>query len=141
MADERDYIKVIIVTPFGTQAEIDVSQMRAPGSEGDFGVLPGHLPFLTSLRIGSIILDTDKGKRVWATSGGYVEVLGDHVTILAETAERAEKIDVERAERAKERALQRISEVSPDIDFERSRISLARAINRIKVASSTRLDG
>ena len=141
MADEQDYIKVNIVTPFGTQAEMNVKHMRAPGSEGDFGVLPGHLPFLTILRIGAIYLDTDSGKRVWTTSGGYVEVLGDHVTILAETAERADKIDVERAKSSKERALARISDVLPDIDHERSRISLARAINRIKVASSARLDG
>lgn len=141
MADERDYIKVTIVTPFGAEVEMNVKHMRAPGSEGDFGVLPGHLPFLTTLRIGALYLDTDSGNRIWSTSGGYIEVLADHVTIMAETAEPANKIDVERAKESKERALARISDVSADVDHERSRISLARAINRIKVASSARLGG
>ena len=75
MADAPKTFKVTIVTPFGRQREYEVRHMRAPGSEGDFGVLAGHLPFLTALRVGEIELDTLEGKRIWATSGGFAEVL------------------------------------------------------------------
>ena len=124
-----------IVTPFGTQAEYDVTQMRAPGTEGSFGVLPGHLPFMTTLKVGAIILDTVKGQVNWATSGGYAEVLEDSVSILAETAERADKIDLERAAEAEKRARERLSEHSQDLDTERARIALARALNRKKIGT------
>jgi len=126
---------VTIVTPSGTQEEYNVRHLRAPGSEGDFGVLTGHLPFMTGLRVGAIRLDTDKGQIIWATAGGYVEVLSDRVTILAENAERSDKINLERAKAARERALGRLSESRSDLDVERARLALARAFNRIKIAT------
>jgi len=126
---------VTIVTPSGTQEEYNVNHMRAPGSEGDFGVLTGHLPLMTGLRVGAIRLDTDKGQIVWATAGGYVEVLGDQVTILAENAERSDKIDMERAKAARERALGRLSERGSDLDVERAKLALVRAFNRIKIVT------
>ena len=135
MADSTEYFSLTIVTPSGTRQEFDVRHMRAPGTKGYFGVLCDHLPFITSLRIGEIELDTKDGKKYWATSGGFAEVLGDHVTILAETAEPAEQIDVERAESSKQRAIKRLKEDSLDIDFERSRLALLRAINRLKIVS------
>ncbi len=133
MSDTTDKILVTIVTPAGTQDEYNVKHIRAPGVEGDFGVLPGHLPFMTILRVGAVWLDSDQGRQVWATSGGYVEVLGDRVTILAETAERSDRIDLDRAEAARERALGRLSERTADFDIERVRLALARSLNRIKV--------
>jgi len=136
LADPNLNFDIAIVTPDGVREEFNVSHLRAPGSEGDFGVLANHLPFLTSLRIGEIELDTGEGKKIWATSGGFAEVLNDRVTILAETAEPAEQIDIERAEASKLRATERLKEQQLDIDYERNRLSLYRAINRLKVASS-----
>ncbi len=137
MADRTKSFTVTVVTPFGTQEEFNVTHLRAPGSEGDFGVLPGHLPFMTMLRIGRLTLDTTDGLVNWATSGGYAEVLGDKVTILAETAERSDRIDPERAKESQRRALERLSEKAGDVDIERARIALARALNRIAVGSHT----
>ncbi len=134
MSDFADRISVVIVTPAGTQDEYDVTHLRAPGVEGDFGVLSGHLPFMTILRVGAVVLDSDQGRQVWATSGGFVEVLGNQITILAETAERSDRIDLERAESARERALGRLSGRTSDLDIERARLALARSLNRIKIA-------
>ena len=134
MSDFADRISVVIVTPAGTQDEYNVTHLRAPGIEGDFGVLSGHLPFMTILRVGAFYLDSDQGRQVWATSGGFVEVLTDRITILAETAERSDRIDLNRAESARERALGRLSERIADLDVERARLALTRSLNRIKVA-------
>lgn len=133
MADSHEYFDLTIVTPFGVKEEFNVRHLRAPGSEGDFGVLKGHLPFMTSLKVGEIELDTAQGKKYWATSGGFAEVLGTRVTILAETAEAAEQIDSERALAAKERALQRLKGKSAEIEFERAQMALYRSLNRLKV--------
>ena len=135
MAENSDKISVTIVTPHGKLEEYDVTHLRAPGSEGYFGVLPGHLPLMTSLQPGAVWLDTKQGRTVWAVSGGYIEVLGDQITILAETAERSDRIDLERARAAKERALGRIAERRPDFDIARARLSLVRSITRLKVAA------
>jgi F-type H+-transporting ATPase subunit epsilon len=126
---------VTIVTPHGTRAEYNVRHLRAPGGDGDFGVLYGHLPFMTTLKMGALILDTDNGRKIWAISGGFAEVLDDHVSILAETAEAAETIDLARAESARQRALTRIQQHEHEIDYARAKSALARAMNRIHVAS------
>ncbi len=138
MAETADTFLVTIVTPSGTQEEYSVRHLRAPGEEGDFGVLPGHLPFMTALRIGQIRLDTEQGRDIWATTGGFVEVTGDHVTILAENAEKSDRIDLERAKAARERAFGRLSERATDLDIERAMLALARALNRIKAAGEAR---
>ncbi len=135
MADTKSYFNLTIVTPSGTKEEYNIRHLRAPGSEGEFGVLIGHLPFITPLQIGEIELDTEDGKKYWATSGGYIEVLPEQVTILAETAEPAEKINLDRAKSARVRALKRLEDHGSDIDTERARISLLRSINRLKVVS------
>jgi len=135
LSDTAVTFAATIVTPSGTQEEYNIRHLRAPGSAGDFGVLAGHLPLMTGLRIGAIYLDTDKGRITWATAGGYIEVLSDHVTILAENAERADEIDRERAEAARDRALGRLSVKEADLDIKRARLALARALNRLKVVS------
>ncbi|MCF7810726.1 F0F1 ATP synthase subunit epsilon [bacterium] len=124
-----------MVTPSGSQVSLEVRHLRAPGSEGQFGVLRGHLPFMTALHVGALRLDTRDGRQIWATSGGYIEVLSNQVTILAETAEKADQIDLERAKAAKERALGRLAEKSTDIDIKRASLALTRALNRIKVSA------
>lgn len=127
-------LEVIIVTPGGVFKDIKVNHLRAPGTEGDFGVLPGHLPFMTTLRIGGLYLDTDEGRQRWAVSGGFVQVMPDRVIILAQTAERAEEIDIPRAQAAMERAQERLKSRSPDLDVPRARAALARALNRLRIA-------
>ncbi len=134
MAETTPYFNVTIVTPAGTIETYDVRHLRASGSEGDFGILANHLPFVTPLRIGDIELDTAKGKQYWAVVSGFVEVLANKVTILAENAEPADKIDVERAKAARDRALSRLQSPPVDLDFERCRLALQRSLNRLKVS-------
>jgi len=130
-------LAITIVTPDGRRAEFQARHFRAPGIEGDFGVLPGHIPFMTALRIGPLVIEGPSGKQIWATSGGFAEVLADRITILAETAERSDQIDVARAEAARKRALDRLAHRSAEeIDLLRANASLTRAINRLRVAGS-----
>jgi len=126
---------VTLVTPSGTKEEYSVRHLKAPGTDGDFGVLAGHIPFMTVLRAGALSLDIDEGRKTWAISGGYAEVLGDRVAILAETAERADAIDLDRAQASRRRAMERLGNPSPETDIDRARAALARALNRIHTAS------
>ena len=136
MSEAQNSVHVTIVTPFGVKEEYNVFHIKLPGSEGDFGVLYGHVPFLTSLRIGKITMNLTDGKTaIWAVAGGFCEVLSDKVTILAENAENADSIDLERAIAAKERALKRLAEHDPDVDTQRARTALTRALNRISAVN------
>ena len=126
-----------IVTPEKTFYSGVVEHLQAPGSEGSFGVLPGHVPMLTSLQIGQIAFVEEGGtsSRQVATSGGFVEVQQDRVTVLAETAEFGEEIDVARAQAARERALERLRREG-DIDKARAQIALNRALNRLQISEN-----
>jgi F-type H+-transporting ATPase subunit epsilon len=124
-----------LVTPERIVFRGDVMVVSAPGVEGGFQVLKNHAALLTSLEIGRIRLrGTPEGDTIFATSGGFVEVRDNVVTILAETAERAADIDVARAELSRERAHERLRQPVPGTDIDRARVSLDRAINRISVA-------
>ena len=128
---------VELVTPERVIFHGDVRVVTAPGSEGGLQILRNHAPLLTGLDTGRLKLrDTEDTVVNFATSGGFLEVRSNLVTILAETAERADQIDVERARRSKERAEERLRSRHMDIDFDRARASLARAINRLNVAQS-----
>lgn len=129
-------IRIEVVTPEQEVVNEDARIVMAPGSLGEFGVLIGHTPFITSLKTGEVCYDDAVGnKRFICVSGGFAEALPDKVTILAEAAERCENIDVQRAKSAKERAERRLADKSnDDINFARARIALERAINRIRVA-------
>ena len=117
--------------------EGDVTSVQAPGVEGNFQILYGHIPFLTALDVGEIrINESSDVLRSMATSGGVFEVLRTGVTVLVETAEWASDIDVTRAESAFERAKEQLAEDSPDLNRPRAEAALARAQNRIKVASN-----
>lgn len=131
-----DQLTVEIVTPTGAEETHQVSYVRAPGMEGLFGVLPGHIPAMIALNIGEIGIEKQSGRQYWATSGGYAEIHRDRVVLLVETAELATEIDVERARKSAERARQRIKEAdeNPDIDRERARHALQRALNRLSIA-------
>ena len=136
MADKR--FKLEIVTPRGIVYEGNVTSFTAPGEIGSFQVLYNHAPFLSAIAIGEVKLRDSAGQESrYATSGGFVEVLSNHVVMLAETAERPEEIDVRRAEEAKARAEQRLHHGAPDIDFDRARLALARALNRLRISGRT----
>ena len=126
-----------VVTPERVAYSGQVASLQAPGSEGSFGVLAGHVPLLTSLQIGGLRFVEEGGSEVqMASSGGFVEGGREQVAVLAETAERVEEIDVERAESARQRAEERLARAQEEqIDVARAQAALARAINRIRVGS------
>lgn len=132
-------IQLEIVTPEKVVVSEAAQMVVAPGSLGDFGVLIGHTPFMTTLRLGAIHY-TDPGgeERVIFINGGFAEALPTKVTVLAEIAERRRDIDIERAKLAKERAEQRLAEEKDreSIDFVRAKAALERALLRLKIASS-----
>ena len=123
-----------VVTPQKAIVSEEVEIVVAPGSEGEFGALKGHTTFLTSLKVGTLRYKDAKGKeRYLFVNGGFAEVLPDKVTILAESAERRQDIDVERATRAKERAEKRLAAKSADTDLVRAEVALKRAVHRLKI--------
>ncbi len=123
-----------VVTPERVAYSGQVASLQAPGSEGSFGVLAGHIPLLTSLQIGRLRFAEEDGNEVqMAISGGFVEVGREQVAVLAETAERVEEIDVERAEAARQRAEERLARAREErVDVARAEAALARAINRLR---------
>jgi F-type H+-transporting ATPase subunit epsilon len=128
-----------VVTPYGLVLSQEVEEITAPGAEGEFGVLPGHTPFFTTLKIGEIMYRAGKNPQHIAVAWGFVEVLHDKVTILAEAAELPEAIDVERAKRAKERAEKNLKQLtSEEKEYFTAVAALERAMNRIAVASKRR---
>ena len=130
-------IKVSVVTPDGPVYESDVEMVSTKAQSGELGILPGHIPMVAPLAIGVVRLKKSESKQpdLIAVSGGFLEVRPDKVTILAQSAEKAEDIDVERALRAKERAEQRMREQKvEDIDFRRAELALQRAVNRLAVS-------
>jgi F-type H+-transporting ATPase subunit epsilon len=116
-----------------------VDEVEIPGAEGYFGVLPGHTPLLAMLGAGEFWYRTGPDKTFLALALGFAEVLPDRVTILAQIAERAEDIDIARAEAAKKRAEERIHASGVDIDFERARIAMLKSLIRLQVASRARI--
>ncbi len=127
-------IKLEIVTPEKYVISQDVKIVMAPGTLGEFGILPNHTPFLSSLETGKVhFRDLQDKEHVVFISGGFFEALPDRVTILAETAEMREKIDIDRAKAAYERAKERLASSDDSIDKERARASLMRAVARIKL--------
>ncbi len=130
-------IRLEVVTPQKSVVSEDVQIVVAPGTLGEFGVLVGHTPFLTTLKLGTVrYKDAGGTERYIFVSGGFAEALPDKVTILAESAERRTDIDAERARTALERAQQRLAEKRDDIDFVRARAALERAMHRLSVAQT-----
>jgi F-type H+-transporting ATPase subunit epsilon len=137
MAEGWGRILLEIVTPERLVLSTEVDEVSAPGALGYFGVLPGHTPFITTLGLGELGYRIGNQWEYLAITWGYAEVLPNKVTILTQTAEMAEEIDIERAERAKRRAEERLREWSTataDIDFERATTALQRAAIRLQVA-------
>jgi len=133
-----DSIELIIVTPERQLLRESVAEVTLPGADGQLGVLPGHAPLITELGIGEMSYRSKGGggDGMLAIISGFAEILGDRVTVLAETAERPEEIDVARAEQAKKRAEERLAAAAsdPEIDWARAAIALQRSLIRIQVA-------
>jgi len=116
-----------------------VDEVEIPGTEGYFGVLPGHTPLLATLQVGELWYRQGSEKHYLSIAFGFVEVQPDRVTILAQIAEAAGEIDRARAEAAKQRAEERLSRPTTDMDFERARIAMLKALVRLQVASRARI--
>ena len=129
-----DTFKLEIVTPDRQVVDDQAEEMQIPGRKGYLGILPGHAPLITELDVGEI--SYRRGQKTWylAVAWGFAEVLPDRVIILAETAERAEEIDVERARQAADRAEQHLRRTDPDVDFTHAEVALRRALIRLQVA-------
>jgi len=133
-------LQLEIVSPDKLVLSAEVHEVVAPGSEGQFGVLPGHLSLLATLDVGELHYKTGGTTGHVFINEGYAEVVGDKVTILAESAEMATDIDVSRAEASKQRAEERLSRAPKDVDtvdVARAEAALKRAIWRIRVAGGT----
>lgn len=133
------HLRLEFVTPARAIVHEDVDEVELPGEEGHFGVLPGHAPLLAALQTGAMWYRRG-GERTYAfLDGGFAEVLPDRVSVLAQVAERAEEIDVQRAEAAKRRAEERLAQpTAPDHDAARARVALLRAITRLEVSRELR---
>ena len=116
-----------------------VDEVEIPGWDGYFGVLPGHTPLLAVLHVGELWYRQGQEKHYVSIAFGFAEVLPDRVTILAQIAEKADEIDLARAEAAKKRAEERLSRPAVDMDAERARISLLKSLIRLQVATRARI--
>jgi F-type H+-transporting ATPase subunit epsilon len=126
-----------VVTPQKAVVSEEVQSVVAPGSEGEFGVLKGHTTFLTSLKIGSLRYKDASGKERYVfINQGFAEVLPDKVTILAESAERKKDIDIERSQKAKDRAEKRLADKSENVDSVRAEAALMRAVQRLAMSKA-----
>jgi F-type H+-transporting ATPase subunit epsilon len=132
-------IQLHIVSADRSLVNETVDEVEIPGAEGYFGVLPGHTPILALLGAGELWFRQGTEKHFLSMAFGFAEVQPDRVTILAEIAERADEIDLARAEAARKRAEERLARPTVDMDAERARISLLKSLIRIQVATKARV--
>ena len=123
-----------IVTPERIVVSEDVDEVVLPGIEGEFGVLPGHIPFLTALKVGELVYKKGDTTEHLAVSWGYVEVTHDSVKVLAETAEKATEIDLSRAETARTEAEKILTAGREDPEYEKAKVTLEKSVIRVQVA-------
>ncbi len=130
-------LRLEVVTPDKVLVSREVDTVVAPGVEGEFGLLPGHIPFLSGIQPGELRYEAAGKKEFVAVTDGFAEVSEDHVSVLVEAAEKATDIDMERARSAMERAKERLARErgEEDVDFLRAEAALRRAMIRLKVAS------
>ena len=134
-----DRLTLEIATPTRLAVAETVDEIVIPGSQGYFGVLPGHAAFLTTLGVGELMYRIGRDEHYLAVSGGFAEVRNDKVIVLADTAERPEEIDRTRADRARERAERRLAgRVEEEVDYQRALAALARALARLLTAGRSR---
>ena len=133
-----DTFQLEIVTPEKLVVKDQAEEMQIPGKNGYLGILPGHAPLITELSVGEISYRQGAQTHFLAVAWGFAEVLPDRVTILAETAERADEIDVKRAQEAKQRAEERLQGGKTETDYDRAQSSLQRAETRLDVAGRSK---
>lgn len=129
-----DTFQLKIVTPTRLLVKDAAEEAQIPGATGYLGILPGHAPLITELGVGEITYKSSGTTHTLAVAWGFAEVLPDKVTILAEAAERPQEIDVARAQKAKERAEERLKSNAADVDYARAEDALRRAESRLDVA-------
>ena len=129
-----DTFQLEVVTPEKMVVRDVAEEMQIPGKNGYLGILPGHAPLVTEMAVGEISYRKAGNTRYLAVAWGFAEVLPDKVTILAETAERADEIDVKRAQEARQRAEERLKSGNTEVDFDRAEDALQRAETRLDVA-------
>ena len=132
-----DTFEFEIVTPEKLVVRDVAEEMQIPGKNGYLGILPGHAPLITELAVGEISYRNQGYTHRLAVAWGFAEVLPSKVTVLAETAERADEINVRRAEEAKQRAEERLKSGNPNTDFDRAEQALQRADARLQVAGKS----
>lgn len=128
-----DKIQLEVITPEKVALREVVDEVVVPGVGGEFGILPDHTPLISQVQTGVLTYRLGTEKLQMHVSGGFVEVLPDRVSVLADVAERPEEINVERAQRARERAEKRLAANSDDIDINRAQLKLLRAQTRIQL--------
>jgi F-type H+-transporting ATPase subunit epsilon len=133
------HLQLQIVSADRSLVKEQVDEVQIPGADGYLGILLGHTPLLTTLQVGTLWYRQGQEKHYLAVAFGFVEVQPDRVTILAQIAEKADEIDLGRAEAAKERAEARLATPTTDIDFERARIALLKSLIRLQVATRARI--
>ena len=129
------HLRLEFVTPERALVHDDVDEVEIPGEDGYFGVLPGHAPLLAALKPGELWYRRGGEKRYAFIAGGFAEVLPDRVAILAQVAEKAEDIDIQRAEASKRRAEDRLARPTSNLDTERARVALLRSLMRLQVSA------
>jgi F-type H+-transporting ATPase subunit epsilon len=133
-----DHLELEIATPEQRMVKATVDEVVFPSVEGYMGVLPGHAPLLAMLDVGEISYRVGSDRKYLACAGGFAEVQPGHVWILAETAERAEEIDIQRAEAAERKARELLAGAGAEQEFRRAEVSLKKAISRIHVSGHSR---
>ena len=133
-----DTFQLEIVTPEKKVVETAAEEAQIPGKNGYLGILPGHAPLITELSVGEITFRENSTEQRLAVAWGFAEVLPNKVTILAETAERAEDIDIKRAQESKQRAEERLKSGKTEVDYTRAEVALQRAETRLQVAQGQR---
>ncbi len=133
------HLQLQIVSADRSLVNETVDEVEIPGSDGYFGVLPGHTPLLAVLQVGELWYRQGQEKHYLSIALGFAEVLPDRVTILAQIAEKADEIDPARAEAAKKRAEERLARATVDMDAERARIALLKSLIRLQVATRARI--
>lgn len=131
-------LQVELVTPERQVLSQAATELVLPGAEGSFGVLPGHVPFVAALKPGMMKIQTGEDESIYAIGGGYAEITGEKVVVLADTAELAEDIDLEAARREREKALAQLKKGVHGAELDAVEISLKKALARLSVADTIR---
>ena len=134
-----DYIHLVILTPYGRYFEGDVEFLEVHSEKYNLGILPNHAPLISTLTISKMVIKAFGTTSTYAIGGGVINIEKDKTTLILDSVERSDEIDLQRAQEAKKRAEERIAVVNKNaLDISRAKLALLRALNRINVGSETR---